>query len=170
MISLKKLQKCVFHQITEANQERDLRSRKRGIKRREEVKGSCRWHLSGGRAGWLVQPGGGGGGGHIQEGVPRKEGKGTHHLTCMNIFRTYWAVARPVVGFGAQLPGKLSKWIDDQMGQLLTSEKPKHFTRKKIGCELTAWLGCEQYLPGSQSANTDYWFNKKKKKWKLLGK
>lgn len=61
MISLKKLQKSVFHQIMEANQERDLRSRKRGIKRREEVKGSCRWHLSGGRAGWLVQPGGGGG-------------------------------------------------------------------------------------------------------------
>lgn len=34
--------------------------------------------------------------------------------------------------------------------------------RKKIDSEFTLWLGCKQCLPGSHSANTEYWFNNKK--------
>lgn len=95
----------------------------------------------------------------------KEEHKGIKHLMCLSMFRTLWTSAASV-----WVPRLWSKWRNDHMRQLLTSERPKYFMRKKIDSELTTWLGCDQYLPGSHSANTEYWFNKKKKKMMRLGK
>lgn len=59
-------------------------------------------------------------------------------------------------GVRATVPRKVNPGVDEQMGALLPPEKPAYFIREKIDSEFTPWLGCEQYLPGSHSANMEY--------------
>lgn len=88
----------------------------------------------------------------------RKKKKWTQIPTGVRILKIFWTF-KTAVGGQRHSSQEMKSTIRRPTEAMINIWETK---RKKIDSEFTLWLGCEQCLPGSHSANTEYWFNNKK--------